>query len=79
MYKIVKAIKEEVEIPKHMIETIISEFDGDFESFVEQLKTVRGVVKFGHGLATVPLPRIPRTVVDDPSFEDDNGVLNGTI
>jgi len=62
MCEIIKAIKEEVEIPKHIVKNIISEFDGDFESFVEQLKTVRGVVKLGHGFAPV---RIPRTVVDE--------------
>merc|ERR1712165_82267 len=62
MDEIIKAIKEEVEIPKHIVKNIISEFDGDFESFVEQLKTVRRVVKLGHGFAPV---RIPRTVVDE--------------
>jgi len=87
MHKIVQAIKEEVDLPVKIVETIISEFDGDFESFGEQLKTAREAVKFGHGVVSGPLPRPrtggvtppPLTGGVNPSFEAVNGVLNGTI
>jgi len=83
MHKIVQAIKEEVDLPVKIVETIISEFDGDFESFGEQLKTAREAVKFGHGVGSGPrtggVTPPPLTGGINPSFEAVNGVLNGTI
>merc|ERR1711994_1142738 len=86
-HKIVQAIREEVDLPVEIVETIISEFDGDFESFGEQLKTAKEAVKVGHGVGSGPLSRPrtggvtppPRTGGVNPSFEAVNGVLDGTI
>jgi len=78
MQIIVQVIKEEVDLPVEIVETIISEFNGDFESFSEQLKTAKEAVKLGHGVLSAALPQIrPHNGGVNPSFKAVNGVLNG--